>query len=60
MKLYLAQTPCCADSSKKLPGLSAANFSKIDMGVSMPENSVSISGITRCEVASSKTSDFEN
>jgi hypothetical protein len=46
MKLYLDQTPASADSSKKLPGLEEASFSKIVNGVSVPENTESTIGIT--------------
>ena len=44
---YLDQTPCSADSSRKLPVESPAIFSKIESGVSLPENRLVTSGITR-------------
>jgi len=46
MKLYLDQTPASADSSRKLPGLEEASFSKIVKGVSVPEKTDSTIGMT--------------
>jgi hypothetical protein len=46
MKLYLDQTPASADSSRKLPGLEDASFSKIVNGVSVPEKTDSTIGMT--------------
>jgi hypothetical protein len=43
---YLDQTPCSADSKRKLPGLEAHSFSKIVKGVSVPEKSVVTIGTT--------------
>jgi hypothetical protein len=47
MNEYLDQTPCSADSRRKLPLESPASFSKTDKGVSLPEKSVETIGITR-------------
>jgi hypothetical protein len=47
IKEYLDHTPCSADSRRKEPVVSPASFSKIESGVSLPENSVVTSGITR-------------
>ena len=52
---YLDQTPCSADSRRKLPGLEAASFSNIVSGVSVPEKSVETIGMTLYELASSRT-----
>ena len=50
---YRDQTPCSADSSRKLPLVSPASFSNIERGVSLPENRDETRGITRYLVESS-------
>jgi hypothetical protein len=44
---YRDHTPCSADSRRKQPVESPANFSKIERGVSLPEKSVVTRGMTR-------------
>ena len=58
MKLNLDQTPCSADSKRKVPDLPFESFSYRPTGVSSPAKTVRISGTTApvraCVLNSSK------
>jgi hypothetical protein len=59
MNEYLDQTPCSADSRRKLPLEFPAILWKMDNGVSLPENKVETIGITLYLLESAIASSIE-